>query len=1231
MTPVQMRGVACVWRAINSLSHSEPEMYTLRPRKLFALLTCLSFFASLAHLAPAQRSSAGKGGDVRLADLSNGQIVNGFRAVAVYLNDADQPMGGRFVHQQTGFTLDLLQIQSVPQAFIWVNTFPTSDMGEPHTQEHLLVGKGNKGRGVSGMETMSLVTSNAFTMQRKTAYDFNTAAGSEVFYQQFERQMDALLHPDYTDEEIRREVRNFGVTENPADKTLGLEEKGSVYNEMVSSYSQANTRLFHELSLTLYGAHHPLSYESGGLPSGIREMKPEDIRRYHDANYHLANMGMIGSFPKEMRLGDILARTGAILSKLEPTRPRIKFNTEADLPAPHPAPAGKIEFVEFPHKNDQQPGIMVFAWPATLDLDPMEQTLLSLFLDNVASDSTSNLYKRFVDTKTRELDLGAKSVFNFVGDDEGHPVYVGLFDVATANMNEQTAALVRQKVLDEFKRVAAFGDGSPELAEFNARLKNRVIEAKRGLSKFVNSPPGFGFRNTGSEWLSQLELLNRTKDFKKSVTLKPDLTKIETLLDPKQNVWRNYVSRWHLADTVPYAAGARPNPKLVQQEEQERRDRSAAEIARLKAKYNVADEQESVRRYKADYDAASAELDRAAKADAAPRFIDAPPMTLDDQLDFKTAQLPAGVPLVASTFDNMTSGTVGLALRLNVVPEDELVYLSMMPALLTRVGVVKEGKPISFEEMTEMERREILSLNASFSANLRTGRDELIVRGSGNDVAETQRAVGWMKLALFAPNWRMENIARIRDLVEQQLSGLRNTTQGPEESWVQNPAGAYRRQDNPLLLTTSSFLTQAHNVDRLRWMLKGASDENTRAAISGFLSKLGQAGANASREDLKALVQAMQGNKSAGDALPAALKPYAEEYARLPEGALSLAGDVAKDLEQLLPDLPDASLPADWSYLTSEIRHDLSISPEQTLANLNRVRERLLKTGAARMFVIGSRSTQSAIAGNINDLLAGLAKEQPAAVAYSNARTVDARLRERVTDANAPVFVGLLSPNMQGGVFINSAPLVTYKDTDRESLLRFLSAKLYGGGGAHGIFTKTISAGLAYSNGLGSSPTNGRLQYYAERTPALPQTLSFVIGELKKSPHDPGLVEYAIAQAFGEFRAGSPYETRGEAMAADLSDGVTPEAVRNFRQAILALRHEPNLAAELYKRMDQVYATVLPGYGVKGSQVAGAVYFVIGPEKQLGAYEQYLRTAEGSDAKLYRLYPRDFWITLKEK
>jgi hypothetical protein len=38
---------------------------------------------------------------------------------------------------------------------------------------------------------------------------------------------------------------------------------------------------------------------------------------------------------------------------------------------------------------------------------------------------------------------------------------------------------------------------------------------------------------------------------------------------------------------------------------------------------------------------------------------------------------------------------------------------------------------------------------------------------------------------------------------------------------------------------------------------------------------------------------------------------------------------------------------------------------------------------------------------------------------------------------------------------------------------------------------------------------------------------------------------------------------------------------------------------------------------------------VIGPEKQMAAYQDYLKSAVGRDATLHRLYPRDFWLTAK--
>src|SRR5436190_18023522 len=116
--------------------------------------------------------------DLDLDKLTKGQEIDGFRVNAVYLNDANKPMGARFVHRRSGFTLDLLRIESLPQAHTWVNSFPVSDQGEPHTQEHLLVGKGKTGRAMAGLDTMWLSSSSAFTGQWRTNYTLNTAAGS---------------------------------------------------------------------------------------------------------------------------------------------------------------------------------------------------------------------------------------------------------------------------------------------------------------------------------------------------------------------------------------------------------------------------------------------------------------------------------------------------------------------------------------------------------------------------------------------------------------------------------------------------------------------------------------------------------------------------------------------------------------------------------------------------------------------------------------------------------------------------------------------------------------------------------------------------------------------------------------------------------------------------------------------------------------------------------------------
>jgi hypothetical protein len=108
-------------------------------------------------------------------------------------------------------------------------------------------------------------------------------------------------------------------------------------------------------------------------------------------------------------------------------------------------------------------------------------------------------------------------------------------------------------------------------------------------------------------------------------------------------------------------------------------------------------------------------------------------------------------------------------------------------------------------------------------------------------------------------------------------------------------------------------------------MLKEAGEGANREAISNFLSRLAEARAN--RDELKSLLALMRGKQDAQ--IAAGLKGYADDFARLPDGPKQLAVEAAKDLDQLLADIPDATLNSDWSYLVREIRRDLLVPPAQ--------------------------------------------------------------------------------------------------------------------------------------------------------------------------------------------------------------------------------------------------------------------------------------------------------------
>ncbi|HEY5952094.1 MAG TPA: hypothetical protein VIV40_41640, partial [Kofleriaceae bacterium] len=1050
---------------------------------------------------------------------------------------------------------------------------------------------------------------------------FHTVAGNDVFWPVMSNHLDALLNPDYTDEEIRREVRNFGV-DKADDGTLRLEEKGTVYNEMVRTYEAPETNLWRTAGRLVYGAKHPLALESGGFPDAIREMTPQHIRTFHEAAYHLANMGVIAAFPSSMGLADVLDHTSAILTKESGRKGKVM--SEADLPKPAAAPAGTIKIVDYPYASTTNPGPMMFVWPASRNLDQTEHTLLGLFLDAFAGDESTTLYKKLIDSKTRVIDVGASGVWAYTSNDQGQPVFIGLSGVKSDKLDDKTVADVRALVTAELDRIGKLPDGDPDLVALTDKLESRVIDLRRRLNKFLDTPPGFGIRGTGESWSSHLHELSKVKGFKKSLTFRPELARIEQILAAKGNPFRERLRAWGLTET-PYGVAARPSPTERARLDSERNQRVDAELARLQKQYAAKDTAATLAKYQQDYDAETKRLEDSQKATELPPLVATPPMTLDDGLIYTTGSVGT-VPSFVATFDSMASARIQLAFKLAAkgqalpIAADDQMFLAALPSLMSDAGVIVDGKPIAADEMRERMRKEILELSVFYVDNAVTGRVELVVAGAGNGAKETSAALTWMRRVLFAPDWRVDNLPRLRDLIDQSLTGLRQRMLGAEEGWVDDPRDAWWLQDT-LRLHTSSFLTRAHDLHRLRWMLSDTGDAKANDEVGKFLATLGDA-KSLKRAELVELTDALA---KGGKPKSAKLARWTDAAAKLSAKAKPLAVQAGKDLGAIVSDLPDTSLAADWTYVCREMAKDMKFGAPAALDKLKAVRAQIVNASVARVVEVGSKANQAALAADLAALVGEVPAGNAAMVAIKPAHPLRDRLAARDPKAKSAMFVGLVVPSTSSGVFLNLAPNAYYTTTDDNHVLDYLTGNLYSGHGAHSIFMKTWAAGLAYSNGLRPNIAEGTIHYYAERCPLLPQTLRFVIDQLKKAKPDPNIARYAIAKAF-DSRVAIGFEARASAMASNLVDDVTPEVVRGFRTKVLDAAKRADLAADLFGRMEAVYGKVLPGYGKLDPN---GIYFVIGPEKQMAAYQDYLKGAVSKTTVLHRLYPRDFWLTAK--
>src|SRR5471030_1699873 len=165
-----------------------------------------------------------------LSGLQRDQIIGDFRVTNLYADATGKIIGAKVVHVPSGAPVHVVQIETAPQTFMWVDTPASSDRGLAHSLEHLLARKGTKGRYFNLLRVMQLSQFGAASFQDYNFYCLTSGTGMPGFMELFPAFLDALYKPDFSDVEAEREFYHLGVS---ADGAHGkrLVEQGTVYNE----------------------------------------------------------------------------------------------------------------------------------------------------------------------------------------------------------------------------------------------------------------------------------------------------------------------------------------------------------------------------------------------------------------------------------------------------------------------------------------------------------------------------------------------------------------------------------------------------------------------------------------------------------------------------------------------------------------------------------------------------------------------------------------------------------------------------------------------------------------------------------------------------------------------------------------------------------------------------------------------------------------------------------------
>jgi Zn-dependent M16 (insulinase) family peptidase len=1138
-----------------------------------------------------------------LTHLRQDQVIADFHVANLFIDANGNVVGAKFLHNGTGAPVFLLQIETVPQVFMWIDASPYSDQGLPHSLEHLLAGKGTKGRFVSLLRDMRLSQTDAATVQDFNFYSLASGTGLSGFFEQFHAWLDALYRPDFTDLEAEWEFYHFGVSSDPTTRKKTLIEEGSVYDEMQTG--QGRYTYYFELNKRIFGDRNPFAFYSGGVPQEMRGVTPSDIRQFHHEHYRLGpTTGFIFAVDPKESVSGFLARISQNFREFSDSsaqpRPVNRGCEEPKYPM-HPSTDLEPRVYPFPSSSETERGEVRFAWKAAKTDSQIELKLLALLARALGDGDKSLLYKSLVDSKTREFDSGATNIESGV-DLEDSPcfptMFIGLSGIPGNQISAGRVDQIRTQIIHKITEVSRYSDNSESLRAFNELITAYSDAWHRSEKVWIKNSPLFGL-NEKTDWKEHLNYLEIDPSFVRSLSEEPVWQEVKRRLESGKNIWRDIIQEFHLLE-VPFATASVPSPQLLEEQEKERQQRVAAKIKELITRYGVTDDQEALSRFEQEEFARTQEIERIAAKVPRPRFTEHPPLTADDSARYKQFRFE-DVPVIATFFDRAPTIDIGLSFDLRKIPTRYYKYLPIFPRCLDSLGLKTENQTTSYPALLAEIQSQLYEFSIGYEKNPLSHRADLTIRASAATTNEFRTALTLIQEMIRFND--LSNVERLRDVTDKRLWQEEGYTT-EESSWFMNPSYAFRYQDDPLYLALFSVFTRGHWDARLKWMLHDPVEPRDVDELGSFAEKVLSTLPHTSKKDLL-----QQLSKA---------------------GAKGLQGELLAYWERNIDVFPESALANGLRQLTKEVQEDLRAGPSKTITDLRELQRLIFDRRALRIDLTLDPTALNAVRSNLQDFVksipVGSAVQETTAQSLSPKFPLMARAERRygLSGDDFPWYVAFEDPRSVTGSMVFFADFPGYEQLDRQSLLQVLASKLESGTGPHTSFAKSREDGLAYDSLITSDPSLKLLWYYGDRSSDIASLVDLVNSVSEKIPglHDEFLIDYALQQTFSIPRSMSTFSERGKSLAQDIRDGNGPERVRRFSKAILKMRHDPNLLPELTSvGVDSISPLLIKPEFTPSQRKARSLFFFVGPDRILSDAEKRLRIP-----KLLRLYTSDFWV-----